>query len=73
MTIAALNRYTVGYDQVIVYQASDGSVVAGKGYSLTSPTAPASTFVTGVYSNDNQVSNFVVYQLGDGSVKYSVM
>ena len=72
-TVVAFNRYTVGYNQVMVHQLGDGSVVAGYGYTESSPSTPASTFVTGVYSNDNQINNFVVYQLGDGSVKYSVM
>ena len=72
-TVVAFNRYTVGYNQVMVHQLGNGSVVAGYGYSEASPSAPASTFVTGVYSNDNEIKNFVVYQLGDGSVKYSVM
>jgi len=72
-TVVAFNRYTVGYNQVMVHQLGDGSVVAGYGYLEPSPSAPASTFVTGVYSNDNELNNFVVYQLGDGSVKYSVM
>ena len=72
-TVVAFNRYSVGYNEVMVHQLGDGSVVAGYGYTESSPSAPASTFVTGVYSNDNELNNFVVYQLGDGSVKYSVM
>ena len=72
-TVVAFNSYTVGYNQVMVHQLGDGSVIAAYGYTEPSLSAPPSTFVTGVYSNDNELNNFVVYQLGDGSVKYSVM
>ncbi len=68
-SIIGISNSENGYDIDVVYQLDNGSIVLGSGFSLISPTEPASNLVTGVLSLPSSVNNSVVYQKGDGSLK----
>ena len=69
--VIATTRFDVNYVQYFIVQLDDGSIELNKGYQKyeITETLPASTDV--ISSHSLLSSDQIVYQLGDGSVKFS--
>jgi hypothetical protein len=69
--IIGLHRFLHDYEQIVVYQDSDGNVKSNthSDFTLASPTTPASGNIIGLYNYQHGVDEVVVYQDGAGNVK----
>lgn len=71
LDVIATVRFDVNYDQYFIVQLDDGSVKLNKGYQKyeITETLPAATDV--ISSHSLLSSDKIVYQLGDGVIKFS--
>lgn len=70
-TVVGIYRFLHDYDQVVVYQDSDGNIKANvdSDFALASPTVPTSTDIIGIYNYGHGTDEFIIYQDGAGNVK----
>jgi len=70
-TVVGIYRFLHDYDQVVVYQDSDGNIKANvaSALALSSPTVPASADIIGMYNYGHGTGEFIIYQDGAGNVK----
>jgi hypothetical protein len=70
-TVVGIYRFLHDYDQVVVYQDSDGNIKANVdgAFALASPTVPVSADIIGMYNYGHGTSEFIIYQDGAGNVK----
>jgi len=70
-TVVGIYRFLHDYDQVVVYQDSDGNVKANvdSAFTLASPSAPESTDIIGIYNYAHGTDEVIIYQDGAGNVK----
>jgi len=71
LDVIATVRFDVNYDQYFIVQLDDGSVELNKGYQKyeITETLPTSTDV--ISSHSLLSSDQIVYQLGNGAIKFS--
>ena len=70
-TIVGIYRFLHDYDQVVVYQDSDGNVKANidSAFAMASPSVPASADIIGIYNYAHGADEVIIYQDGAGNVK----
>ena len=70
-TVVGIYRFLHDYDQVVVFQDSDGNVKSNidSAFALASPSVPASADIIGMYNYAHGADEVIIYQDGAGNVK----